>query len=443
MADLSDPAIDEGRPLRQSDRSDNLKMMLTGTGGLGELRDALDDRKASYAYVRRVRKREGVYTREVYDRRAPTASRTSSLSPAPPPGRPTAPRSRPPSPAAMTPRKLSREATDGLRQLRGVDPERFTTPVLAERIRICPRGRALHPQALPDAPCRSSAKGAQYLSLSALHERMETGMRRKWAETGTGTGRRGASTRASNCVRVCVRLHGLLEILSDFKLHELHECQVIYYDPSVASAHPRFTSRANLTATTYRPSTNSVLDSGINPHTVTPTKYAGIGQRTLRTPPFTNSIAPACASASSFHRPIPEPELCGTGVRLSHAPLRCTPLHICLSASNLRLRIHTDTEGPPRAEPPWRSTYVLDVHPNPNPHCAAYRRRRSYWTTSSRSEFPNILPGSPDTRHGLLNFRDGFQVDSTTSRPRSGGGSVTQTADLQAGILNSAALEWF
>ncbi|KAJ6588755.1 hypothetical protein B0H19DRAFT_893515, partial [Mycena capillaripes] len=36
------------------------------------------------------------------------------------------------------PRKLSREAMDGLRQLHRVDPERFTTPVLAERFRVSP-----------------------------------------------------------------------------------------------------------------------------------------------------------------------------------------------------------------------------------------------------------------------------------------------------------------
>ncbi|KAJ7204652.1 hypothetical protein GGX14DRAFT_328027, partial [Mycena pura] len=36
------------------------------------------------------------------------------------------------------PRKLSRDAMDGLRQLNRVDPETFTTPVLAERFRISP-----------------------------------------------------------------------------------------------------------------------------------------------------------------------------------------------------------------------------------------------------------------------------------------------------------------
>ena len=36
----------------QSDRSDKLGVTKTGTGGLSELRDALDDSKASFAYAR-------------------------------------------------------------------------------------------------------------------------------------------------------------------------------------------------------------------------------------------------------------------------------------------------------------------------------------------------------------------------------------------------------
>ena len=36
----------------QSDRSDKLSLTATGTGGLEELRDHLDESKASYAYVR-------------------------------------------------------------------------------------------------------------------------------------------------------------------------------------------------------------------------------------------------------------------------------------------------------------------------------------------------------------------------------------------------------
>jgi hypothetical protein len=36
------------------------------------------------------------------------------------------------------PRKVSRDAMDGLRQLRALDPETFTTEVLAERFKISP-----------------------------------------------------------------------------------------------------------------------------------------------------------------------------------------------------------------------------------------------------------------------------------------------------------------
>lgn len=38
------------------------------------------------------------------------------------------------------PKKLSREAMDGLRQLHRLDPEKFCTPVLAEKFRISPEG---------------------------------------------------------------------------------------------------------------------------------------------------------------------------------------------------------------------------------------------------------------------------------------------------------------
>jgi hypothetical protein len=36
------------------------------------------------------------------------------------------------------PHKLSRKAMDGLRELQRFDPEKFTTPILAERFRISP-----------------------------------------------------------------------------------------------------------------------------------------------------------------------------------------------------------------------------------------------------------------------------------------------------------------
>jgi hypothetical protein len=66
MADITDPAINEAYlEVRddkidtdwllldyESEKSDKLKLSQVGTGGLTELREALDDSKASYAYVR-------------------------------------------------------------------------------------------------------------------------------------------------------------------------------------------------------------------------------------------------------------------------------------------------------------------------------------------------------------------------------------------------------
>ncbi|KAI0819946.1 actin depolymerizing protein [Trametes gibbosa] len=66
MADVSDPKIDEAyQDVRsdktdtnwllldyESDRSDKLQLTSTGSGGLTELREQLEDTRASYAYVR-------------------------------------------------------------------------------------------------------------------------------------------------------------------------------------------------------------------------------------------------------------------------------------------------------------------------------------------------------------------------------------------------------
>ncbi|KAJ7254402.1 Neugrin-domain-containing protein [Mycena haematopus] len=79
------------------------------------------------------------------------------------------------------PRKLSREAMDGLRQLHRVDPETFTTPVLAERFRVSPEAvrRILKSRWTPPPERRTkmikkaAEAKAQFLSLSALKERME------------------------------------------------------------------------------------------------------------------------------------------------------------------------------------------------------------------------------------------------------------------------------
>ncbi|KAJ7869169.1 Neugrin-domain-containing protein, partial [Mycena olivaceomarginata] len=79
------------------------------------------------------------------------------------------------------PRKLSREAMEGLRQLHRVDPETFTTPVLAERFRVSPEAvrRILKSRWAPPPERRAklikkeAEAKAQFLSLSALRERME------------------------------------------------------------------------------------------------------------------------------------------------------------------------------------------------------------------------------------------------------------------------------
>ncbi|KAJ7927479.1 ADF-like domain-containing protein [Mycena leptocephala] len=80
MADVSDPAIDEAyQDVRsdksdtnwllldyENDRSDKLKLTATGTGGLTELRDVLDDGKASFAYVRVAYSNDKESTREKF-----------------------------------------------------------------------------------------------------------------------------------------------------------------------------------------------------------------------------------------------------------------------------------------------------------------------------------------------------------------------------------------
>ncbi|KAK7039565.1 actin depolymerizing protein [Favolaschia claudopus] len=80
MADVSDPAIDEAyQDVRsdksdtnwllldyESDRSDTLKLTSTGKGGLAELREILDEDKASYAYVRVAYSNDKESTREKF-----------------------------------------------------------------------------------------------------------------------------------------------------------------------------------------------------------------------------------------------------------------------------------------------------------------------------------------------------------------------------------------
>ncbi|KAJ7266888.1 actin depolymerizing protein [Mycena haematopus] len=80
MADVSDPTIDEAyQDVRsdksetnwllldyESDRSDKLKLTSTGSGGLTELREVLDDGKAQYAYARVAYSNDAQSTREKF-----------------------------------------------------------------------------------------------------------------------------------------------------------------------------------------------------------------------------------------------------------------------------------------------------------------------------------------------------------------------------------------
>lgn len=50
----------------ESDRSDKLKVTKTGTGGLSELTDLLDDSKASFGYVRVTYSNDKESTREKF-----------------------------------------------------------------------------------------------------------------------------------------------------------------------------------------------------------------------------------------------------------------------------------------------------------------------------------------------------------------------------------------
>lgn len=50
----------------ENERSDKLQVTQTGTGGLAELREALDDSKASYAYVRVTYSNDKESTREKF-----------------------------------------------------------------------------------------------------------------------------------------------------------------------------------------------------------------------------------------------------------------------------------------------------------------------------------------------------------------------------------------
>ncbi|KAG5643637.1 hypothetical protein DXG03_000563 [Asterophora parasitica] len=79
MADLSDPKIDAAYQDVRSDKSetnwllldykgntDKLELTQTGAGGLSQLREVLDDTKASYAYVRVTYSNDKESTREKF-----------------------------------------------------------------------------------------------------------------------------------------------------------------------------------------------------------------------------------------------------------------------------------------------------------------------------------------------------------------------------------------
>jgi len=80
MADITDPAINEAYlDVRndksetnwllldyESDRSDKLMLTRTGSGGLAELKESINDSKASYAYVRVTYSNDKESTREKF-----------------------------------------------------------------------------------------------------------------------------------------------------------------------------------------------------------------------------------------------------------------------------------------------------------------------------------------------------------------------------------------
>lgn len=79
------------------------------------------------------------------------------------------------------PRKLSREAMEGVRQLHKLDPEKFTTPMLAERFRISPEAirRILRskwepsPEKKKKLAQKEREDKADVIRLSRMKERME------------------------------------------------------------------------------------------------------------------------------------------------------------------------------------------------------------------------------------------------------------------------------
>jgi hypothetical protein len=78
-------------------------------------------------------------------------------------------------------RKLSREAMEGLRELHRFDPEKFSTPVLAEKFKISPEGvrRILKSRWTPSSEKRMKLvekereERSEHIKLNRVRERIE------------------------------------------------------------------------------------------------------------------------------------------------------------------------------------------------------------------------------------------------------------------------------
>ncbi|KAG6884384.1 hypothetical protein C0993_011676 [Termitomyces sp. T159_Od127] len=91
------------------------------------------------------------------------------------------------------PHKVSREAMEGIRQMHRLDPEKFSTPLLAEKFKISPeavrrilksRWEPSREKRLKLAERERTAK-MEYFSLKRVRERMEARAARESADVGT------------------------------------------------------------------------------------------------------------------------------------------------------------------------------------------------------------------------------------------------------------------
>ncbi|KAG5351372.1 Putative neugrin-like protein [Termitomyces sp. J132] len=91
------------------------------------------------------------------------------------------------------PHKVSREAMEGIRQMHRLDPEKFSTPILAEKFKISPEAvrRILKSRWEPPREKRlklaerERAAKMEYFSLKRVRERMEARAARESADVGT------------------------------------------------------------------------------------------------------------------------------------------------------------------------------------------------------------------------------------------------------------------